>query len=117
MTLVEFLTARVEEDAAWMGCPGDGEYRGCGDCSDRMDREVAAKRAIVAHVLTWKHTVVEDCWYTCPAATEERDGGTNCNDAAGDECDCGTGVRRGEVLRRLASVYADHPSYREEWRP
>jgi hypothetical protein len=35
----------------------------------------------------------------------------------GDASAIGAGLMRDDVLRALASVYADHPDYREEWRP
>jgi hypothetical protein len=80
--------------------------------------ECAAKRRIVAEVESWRHLVVEDCWYTCPAATEEREGETTCNDATrGGSCDCGRDLRAQRVLAPLALPYADHPDYRAEWAP
>jgi hypothetical protein len=84
----------------------------------RVLAEVEAKRQLLADALAEKHTVVEDCWYTCPAATEERDGGETCNDAdSGKPCNCGRDARVEQRLRLLAMSYADHPDHREEWRP
>lgn len=80
--------------------------------------EIEAKRQLLADALAEKHVVVEDCWYTCPAATEERDGGETCNDADSDKpCNCGRDARVERRLRLLAMSYADHPDHREEWRP
>lgn len=80
--------------------------------------EIEAKRQLLADALAEKHVVVEDCWYTCPAATEERDGGETCNDAEGGKpCNCGRDARVERRLRLLAMPYVDHPDQREEWRP
>jgi hypothetical protein len=77
----------------------------------RVLRECAAKRALITDLTSERHEVVEDCWYTCAAATEERDGGTCCNDSRGEDCDCGRDNRVARRLGTLAAVYADHPDY------
>ena len=83
----------------------------------RVLADLASKRAIIEYAQTWLHLVVEgDCWFTCPAATEERDGGESCNDdERGKPCDCGAEWRQAKILGHFASVYADHSDYREEW--
>lgn len=84
----------------------------------RVLREVDSRRQLLADVLAEKHVVVEDCWYTCPAATEERGGGQTCNEAeSGKPCNCGRDARVERRLRLLAMPYIGHPDYRDEWRP
>jgi hypothetical protein len=67
-------------------------------------RRITAERALMADLLAERHFVNDgDCWYTCRAATEERDGGENCNDAErGKPCDCGRDTRVNRRLRLLA---------------
>lgn len=80
--------------------------------------ECAAKRRIVEELLATRHEVVEDCWYTCAEATEERDGGTCCDDSRrGTGCDCGRDARVDRYLRLLALPYADRDGYDPAWRP
>ena len=95
MTLVEFLTARLDEDDAWPGCDGYGEYRTCRESSDRMGREVEAKRAIVADY----ERMADD-------ARATRDG------AAATYA-----LGLSKAAMHLAAVYSAHPDYDEEWRP
>ncbi len=85
----------------------------------RVLAECEAKRTLVADLISEKHEVVDgDCWYTCAAATEGRDGGETCDDArSGGHCDCGRDARVNRRLSILASIYADHPDYDESWRP
>jgi hypothetical protein len=80
---------------------------------------VAAHRAILADILAEKHFVLEDdCWYTCRAATEERDGGETCNDEErGKACDCGRDARVLRRVRLLAAGYAGRDGYDEAWMP
>lgn len=107
--LVHFLIARIAEDekiaypATYEGCfidegeewllPFLDQFSG-----DRMLAECKAKRAIIAdHPQDPYHTA--DC--------------NRCEDRVFDsplEWPCPT-------LRLLAVPYADHPDYREEWRP
>jgi hypothetical protein len=67
-------------------------------------RRIAAERKLIADLLAERHFVNDgDCWYTCRAATEERDGGENCNDTErGKPCDCGRDTRVNRRLRLLA---------------
>lgn len=79
--------------------------------------EIAAKRALLDAAVARTHTIVDgDCWFTCPAATEERDGGENCNDKSGDSCDCGRDYALRKLLLHLAAPYEPHWDYRNEWR-
>lgn len=126
MTLTEFLTARLDEDyeTAFGGAPSpwregdwDGEHGGAREVLDRSGSvtahayyggtyghvmrfdparvlaEVEAKRQIVA-----LHEPVDD----------EPDG--FCLHCDCDSWPCGT-------IAALALPYADHPDYREEWKP
>lgn len=80
--------------------------------------ETDSRRQLLADALVEKHVVVEDCWYTCPATTEDHDGGETCNEAdSGKPCNCGRDARIERRLRLLAMPYIDHPDYRPEWRP
>ncbi len=67
-------------------------------------RRIAADRALLDDLLAERHYVNDgDCWYTCRAATEERDGGENCNDEErGKPCDCGRDTRIHRYVRHLA---------------
>jgi len=81
--------------------------------------DITAKRAIVERLVSTKHAVLEeDCWYTCAAATVERDGGETCDDNRnGGPCDCGRDARVEGYLALLAQPFADHPDYDESWKP
>lgn len=81
----------------------------------RVLREVQAKRALLADVEAEKHYTCEDPWYTCKAATEERDGGYYAETDGSGPCDCGRNERVEQRLRFLAAPYTDHPEFRKEW--
>ena len=104
-------------------CGHDGVTRSAAcDCDWHVARvlaEVAAKRAILDEITGWRHEVVDgDCWYTCAAATEDRDGGETCDEGRqGSPCDCGLDARRDRLVRLLAAPYADRAGYLSEWRP
>lgn len=84
----------------------------------RVLADIEAKKQTISTLLSAKHAVCEDSWYTCPAATEERDGG-ECgqDDMRGEPCECGRDDRLITHLCLLALPYADHPEYDEAWRP
>lgn len=145
--LVAFLRARVDEDeSAALGAKGDTSGRWQQDDGPPEDivlydksgkltmgqarhiarhdparvlADVAAKRALLADFLAERHYVNDgDCWYTCAAATEERDGGEVCDDSRlGGSCDCGRDERLQRRLHLLALPYAADPGYRPEWAP
>lgn len=108
--LVAFLRDRLAEDeAAARKVPEDlreiplGLWAGTGPMEHlarhsaaRVLREVEAKRRIVDEYAERAHYDNEDWHYE--GATGRIHG-------------------LGEALRFLASVYSDHPSFREEWRP
>lgn len=107
MTLTEFLLARITEDeAAGSDAPDSAEWGWwvgvamtslCTRLPDtrRVLAECAAKRQIVA---------IHSGGHACQ---EPNTGGGSFTDFGSD---CVT-------LGHLASVYADHQDYREEWRP
>lgn len=82
--------------------------------------DLDAKLALIDDLLAERHEVVDgDCWYTCAAATEERDGGETCDDGRrGGPCDCGRDARVNRRLAILAQPFAGHPDHKgEEWAP
>lgn len=94
--LVAFLEERLAEDERTAGASAPRRYVGTSmtdlrpaEPESRALREVEAKRAMVARC--------------------QRDATDAANGTAYD-------LAR-EVLGDLAAVYADHPDYREEWRP
>jgi hypothetical protein len=71
---------------------------------DQVLRLCAALRAVVTEVESWTHAVCDDPWYTCPAATEEREG-SECIRERGGPCDCGRDARADRTLSALAGVW------------
>ena len=111
MTLTEFLLARIAEDEAMVADePGHtGGKRpwalyaqldaGIGVDPRRVLADCEAKRQAVE--CAWgDHLQIESEWGSCQ--------GRRALEAANDYPG---------VIQWLASVYADHPDYREEWRP
>lgn len=92
MTLVEFLTARLDEDEQVALCSGDG--RALAE-ADHAQRDVESKRRVVDLHGAGPHE--------CVAWDEAL--GTTCTCY---EVDCPT-------LGLLALPYAGHPDYRQEW--
>lgn len=96
--IVEFLRARLDEDeaaAAHMDCPCAQDAALAPDCPERVQREAAAKRAILAiHEYEWLGPD-DAAWKGCPLDVEE--------------WPCRT-------VRVLAAVYSDHPDYDPKWR-
>ncbi|MGW2861935.1 DUF6221 family protein [Streptomyces sp. NPDC001205] len=67
---------------------------------------IAADRKLLDDLLAETHDVVEDCWYTCAAATEEADGGETCDDnRRGKPCDCGRDARVTRRVQLLAEAW------------
>lgn len=92
----------------------------------RVLREVTAKRAILAEILSWEHAYVDgDSWLSCAQATspswggdsEDAEPGSGCadEDRAGGPCDCGLDRRRATMLHVLAAPYATSPDYNPAW--
>jgi len=108
--LTGFLAARLDEDEGALEDPQWGDARGtcyeCGTNQNRLRREVAAKRAILA-----LHSFVYPTTYPEPS------GQPTCN-----VCHCGTWDWEPcnwpcQTVRHLAAVYSGHPDYRQEWAP
>jgi hypothetical protein len=96
--LAEFLLARIAEDEAIARTadPATGTWRSLDMCRETEE----------AHVVRWSPTrVLAECEAKRP--TIER------------VCKVIWAIYgvRDEVLMQLATVYADHPGYRDEWRP
>jgi hypothetical protein len=139
--LVQFLRERLDQDdqAARAATPGpwklarqpgfewvsSAEYWAVADCSDadparenaehiarhdpaRVLAEVDAKRQLMAALTSEGHATLR------PGGSTEVYCGADYGD--GSPCDCGRDERVSRSLRVLASVYADHPDYRAEWR-
>lgn len=137
MTLVEFLRARLDEDADAAkrvrqpyrlyacddGCleepvrisdlygPRDGEYEQW-DGEDRLPNHHNSWALVydptrVLADVAAKRRIVDECAYWC----EKTESGVD-YPALADRFEVAMGV-----LRLLALPYADHPDYDEEWRP
>lgn len=103
MTIVEFLTARLDEAEADIdGDPYDAQYR---DLKFGL-ADIAAKRAIIEWCSErdqiWVGTAGDD-----PDAAKPNDFVPGSLTHRIDSV----------VLRFLASVYAEHPDYRADWKP
>jgi hypothetical protein len=101
LSLTEFLLARYAEDEEWAKTAGDAYLRQHGLAAwlsepptpglfSRVLADLEAKRQIVA---MWQK------------ANANREGTSDIESVLDD------------VLRLLATPYADHPDYREEWKP
>jgi hypothetical protein len=109
MTIIEFLTARLDDEASTARDMAEqaamrrpllqllGGGTGIRDLvnPDRILADVAAKRAIVS-----LHTHPSFACYWSHDSMEQHDPGEVC-----------------DTLCALAQPYADHPDYREEWKP
>lgn len=117
--LAVFLRERFNEDTAdiqadsrhWSDVP----YEACGTL--RLRAELDAKRGLLDLLLDTRHTVCEDPWYTCRAATLEREGETSIAEPRWNTCGCGRDSLVLAGLQLLARPYAAHPDYRPEWAP
>jgi hypothetical protein len=79
--------------------------------------DIAAKRAIIVEVQSWKHARnEEDCWYSCAQAKDECGDWHCCDDGrAGSACDCGLDSRKRKILGPLASAYAHRDGFDPSW--
>ena len=106
VSLSDFLLARIAEDEA------------VARALDWMPRWVMAHDLVSAPTGVTEHIIRHDprrVLAECEAkrrivefASEDEDAGFEANDA---------GVYARFILRHLATVYAENPDYREEWRP
>lgn len=113
LSIVDFLNQRLKDDEDQALDRGHEPLRYGIDkvtdstLSDRVLREVAAKRAIIkAHPIDTEYDHVAACracqWDVDCDAPEQ--------DLEPSDCPCPT-------LRNLAAVYEGHESYREAWKP
>jgi hypothetical protein len=109
-TLVEFLTARLDEDEAmaqrasdhpdaW-GVMANDDYGYLLVQPARVLADVKAKRAIVAECGLAESECATDPMHRCSRYEEH-------NEAMQDRA----------ILRHLATAYADHPDYDATWAP
>jgi len=143
--LLEFLNARLDEDAARAWAVHDvekcdallyeedmaGAVAGTPECDcgrpARALRFDLAERAGIAAITAEPHEYIPgDEFYSCSQAVDpheedpaERYPGSGCSDdgRAGRPCDCGRDARVKRLLRILAAVYSDHPDYDPGWKP
>lgn len=105
----EFHTP-YEQDKHWRGLTAHDEQLAAHIAANdpaSVLRRCAADRKLIADLQAERHHVNDgDCWYTCSAATEERDGDKTCDDKRfGDPCDCGRDERVQRRLQLLAEGY------------
>jgi len=100
VTIVEFLNARLADPVGQgdpdLDCDGVGEYYRCDEWSEWHRRTVEAQRAIIG----WHSDNPHEC-----------EGPMGCEYVSDDDS------RPCSTMLALASVYSDHPDYREEWKP
>lgn len=104
--MTDTLTARLLAEIEWRHEQDDYRYwHGESTGAQEAMKYLAALHKIVETTAEWRHEVVEDCWYTCAAATDEREGSECCDDSRrGGPCDCGLDYRRGQVLTAIATA-------------
>lgn len=131
--IADFVQARLLERRAQAGdihrsdCESlpdilyPGRDTGACDCGEpeAVTADCDAKLALVNDLLTERHEVIEDPWYTCSAATEAHDGGRCCDqNRRGKPCDCGRDARVHRRLAILAELFTGHTDHKgEEWAP
>lgn len=110
LTLTAFLLARIAEDEEWaptiLSGDGSGEFGGSveyGPAERRLRVEFTPAR------------LRADCLVKREIVNRYRE--IAARDLSGDSVLAGMYAALGEVLVDLASVYADHEDFREEWRP
>lgn len=132
--LERFVRDRLEEDRAVAQAAID-DPEGPDDCwfdtsnghiGDHYRRhspeavlaDIEAKRALLDDITAAKHQVIDsDPYFTCNAATEERDGGESwAREKWGTACECGRDARVERRLKLMAAPYCDHPEYDPTWR-
>jgi hypothetical protein len=94
---------------------GEGQRRP--DCPDRVLAECEAKRQIVA--LHHSTAVADHYTFGCCCGFKDHRLSLceGCENVTYDEGELARPYGPCPDLRILASVYADHPDYRREWRP
>ena len=124
MTLTEFLLARIAEDEGkihgdWSD--GRGLHLITEEMFDRMLAECEAKRRIMTEAFEVAATIDGE-WGCCHDADDIRRGYREPTPGWGDEpeplpANCAGPEVAGKFLQGLALPYADHPDYRQEWKP
>lgn len=116
----ERATANANAGACRNGHEGADNCRGLHTDPAGIAADLDTKEALLTDLLAEKHYVCDDPYYTCCAATRERDG----DSCPGDEhhhlsnhCTCGLTERTTRRLHILAAPYADRPGYAEQWKP
>ncbi len=129
MTLTKFLTARLDEDeaaaramttAVW---PEQVRVAPRLDTGDAPEGQVAMNDPTYgkAWTMIWSSGFHEDKWRPHPESVEVY--GPDVAARVLREVEAKRAIVAGwsfqaeSTLRYLATVYADHPDYREEWRP
>lgn len=125
MTLTDFLLARIAEDEAYVKNALRSDYTyggvnglswnhdGLNGAATRIHAECEAKRRIVEMHESIPYYGLDRYGRWLPHEGEPK--------AWYCECQSEDGMIQGEApcptMRILAAVYADHPDYREEWKP
>jgi hypothetical protein len=91
ITLTDFLLARIAEDRTWARQRRDEDFRKHRISAHRPHLAPDDAERVLAQCSAWLRIV--------------------------EACSAADGALGDGVLRALASVYADHPDWREEWRP
>ena len=107
------------EDDGFLGFPTRKDARHAANWQpERALAEIRSKRAMLDSIVGERHAVVEDGWYTCPAATEEQDGGACYDeDREGGPCDCGRDSRVAQQLWIMTMPYTKRPGFKASWSP
>lgn len=69
--------------------------------------DVERERTTLDRLLAEKHHVADDQYYTCPAATRERDGGTYAETDGGGQCTCRRDERVAGYLGLMAQAWRE----------
>jgi hypothetical protein len=132
MILIEFLTARVEEDKEAALAAGGSEWthnpdgmHGAIEDDDSGEtvtyHEGSPTREQSIHIVRFSPARVLRDIEAKRAIIEEHRPRTDARDLRSDPCDAHDPITLEsepcDTLRHLAAVYRDHPDYREDWKP
>jgi hypothetical protein len=129
VTLAEFLLARIAEDqeaakraafgygSAWASETDDAEDWSVVHADGKRDMVGCEDGDVTRHIVRWDPArVLAECdakrRVVNLAVRQQRREGREFSELARQ-----ARHERDEMLRALAVVYADHPDYRDEWRP
>ena len=110
LTLSDFLLARIAEDEAWARIEGDAYLRAHGPAALVDEPKTPALFSRVLAECEVKRRIVE-MYREYEGVSEDE------QDARWDGGDAGMAEALYRVCDGLAAIYADHPDYREEWKP